>query len=55
MSMTTARELQSAIAGFTAVNNELVKERGALNSMLTPAGERATTEIDSSSSLPRSD
>lgn len=55
MSTTTARELQSAIAGFTAVNNELVKELGALNSMLTPAGERATTEIDSSSSLPRSD
>ena len=35
----TARELQVAIAGFTTINNELVKELGALNSMLTPGGE----------------
>jgi hypothetical protein len=51
----TARELQSAIAGFTTVNNELVKELGALNSMLTPANERGTTEIDHSSGVPNHD
>ena len=51
----TARELQSAIAGFTAVNNELLKEMGALNSMLTPASERGMTEIESSSGVPEVD
>jgi len=55
MSTRTARELQSAIAGFTTVNNELIKELGALNSMLTPASERGTTEIDSSPGEPESD
>ena len=55
VSTRTARELQSAIAGFTTVNNELVKELGALSSMLTPASERGTTEIDPASSLPESD
>ena len=35
LSTKTAQELQSAIAGFTTVNNELVKELAALNSMLT--------------------
>jgi cell division septum initiation protein DivIVA len=50
LSTKTAQELQSAIAGFTTVNNELVKELGALNSMLTPAGERGMTQIDPSSS-----
>jgi len=55
MSTRTARELQSAIAGFTTVNNELVKELGALNSMLTPASEGETTEIDPSTSVPESD
>jgi hypothetical protein len=47
-STTTARELQSAIAGFTTVNTELVKELGALNSMLAPANARGVTEIDPS-------
>jgi hypothetical protein len=47
-STTTARELQTAIAGFTAVNNELLKELGSLNHMLTPANERGMSEIESS-------
>ena len=55
ISTRTARELQSAIAGFTTVNNELAKELGALNSMLTSASERGTTEIDPSTSVPESD
>ncbi len=54
-STNTARELQSAIAGFTTVNNELVKELGALNAMLTPANERGMTEIDPSTGVPESD
>jgi hypothetical protein len=44
----TARELQTAIAGFTAVNNELLKELGSLNDMLTPAIDRGVSEIESS-------
>jgi cell division septum initiation protein DivIVA len=44
----TARELQSAIAGFTTVNNELLKELGALNSMLNPASEQGMNEIEAS-------
>lgn len=55
VSKQTARELQSAIVGFTTVNAELVKELGALSSMLTPASERGMTEIDTSSSVPDSD
>jgi hypothetical protein len=55
VSTRTARELQSAIAGFTTVNIELVKELGALSSMLTPASERGTTELDPSSSAPERD
>ena len=51
----TAQELQSAIAGFTTVNNELLKELGALNSMLTPASERGMTEIERSSGVPETD
>ena len=51
----TARELQSAITGFTAVNSELLKELGALNNMLTPANDRGMTEIDPPSDLPESD
>ena len=51
----TARELQSAIAGFTTVNNELLKELGSLNSMLTPASERGLTELEPSSGVPESD
>ncbi len=51
-SMTTTRELQSAIAGFTAVNGELLKELGALNSMLAPPGERGIGEFEWSSGLP---
>jgi cell division septum initiation protein DivIVA len=54
LSTKTAQELQSAIAGFTTVNNELVKELGALNSMLTPASERGMTQIDHSSGEPGS-
>jgi hypothetical protein len=40
VSTKAARELQTAIGGFTTVNTALVKELGALNSMLTPGGER---------------
>jgi hypothetical protein len=40
MATATARELQAAIAGFTTVNHELVKELGTLNAMLTPASEQ---------------
>jgi hypothetical protein len=49
VSKQTARELQSAIVGFTTVNTELVKELGALSSMLTPTSEQGTAEIDPSS------
>jgi uncharacterized coiled-coil DUF342 family protein len=48
LSTKTAQELQSAIAGFTTVNNELVRELGALNSMLTPASEQGVRQIDHS-------
>jgi prefoldin subunit 5 len=48
VSTKTARELQAAIAGFTTVNNELVKELGALNSMLTPGSDRGIGELDRS-------
>ena len=54
LSTRTAQELQSAIAGFTTVNNELVKELGALNSMLTPTSERGMAQIDYSSHEPGS-
>jgi cell division septum initiation protein DivIVA len=54
VSTKTAQELQSAIAGFTTVNNELVKELGALNAMLTPASERGMSELDRSSSVSES-
>ena len=50
----TARELQTAIAGFTTVNSELVKELGALNAMLNPPSERRMTKIDPSSGVPES-
>ncbi len=36
----TAQELQSAIAGFSMVNTELVKELGVLNAMLTSTTDR---------------
>jgi cell division septum initiation protein DivIVA len=55
VSTRTARELQSAIAGFTTVNSELVKELGALSSMLAPASERAMNQIDPASAAPESD
>ena len=45
VSARTARELQSAIAGFTAVNTELVRELGALSSMLTPADDHDVSEL----------
>ena len=51
----TARELQSAIAGFTTVNHELLKELGSLNVMLAPNNERGMTEIDRSSGVPEGD
>jgi hypothetical protein len=50
----TARELQTAITGFTAVNNELLKELGSLNHMLTPANDRGVSEIECSGA-PESD
>src|SRR5271169_1842018 len=50
----TAQELQSAIAGFTTVNNELLKELDALNTMMTPANEPGMTEIDPSSGVSES-
>jgi cell division septum initiation protein DivIVA len=40
----TAQDLQAAIAGFSDVNSELIKELGVLNAMLTP---RTRSEIDS--------
>jgi cell division septum initiation protein DivIVA len=46
----TTSELQAAITGFTAVNNELLKELGTLNEMLTPASERGISEIEPFSS-----
>jgi hypothetical protein len=55
LSTKTAQELQSAIAGFTSVNNELVKELGALNSMLTPTSERGVAQIDYSPGEPGKD
>jgi cell division septum initiation protein DivIVA len=45
-STSTVRELQSAIAGFTTVNAELLKELGSLNSMLSPGSNRTTAETD---------
>jgi cell division septum initiation protein DivIVA len=54
LSTKTAQELQSAIAGFTTVNNELVKELGELTSMLTPASQRGAPQIDHSSGEPGS-
>ena len=51
----TARELQSAITGFTAVNSKLLEELSALNTMLTPASDRGMTEIDPPSDVPESD
>ena len=55
VSTRTARELQSAIAGFTTVNSELVKELGALSSMLAPASERGMNELDPASGVPEID
>jgi hypothetical protein len=48
----TVRELQLAIAGFTTINSELVKELGALNSMLTPGSEPVRHERIPGSSSP---
>jgi len=42
----TAQELQVAITGFTKVNGELVKELGALYSMLAPATEQPRAKIE---------
>jgi chromosome segregation ATPase len=46
----TAQELQAAIAGFSSVNSELVKELGALNAMLTHSSDRGTERLDGPSS-----
>ncbi len=50
----TAEGLQAAIAGFTTVNNELLKELGALNGMMAPASERVMLHFDPSSGVPES-
>jgi chromosome segregation ATPase len=42
----TAHELQSAIAGFASVNNELIKELTALNAMLAPSNNRMAPPTD---------
>jgi len=44
----TAQELQSAIAGFASVNNELIRELSALNAMLAPSNNRVAPPIDRS-------
>jgi cell division septum initiation protein DivIVA len=36
----TTKELQGAIAGFTTVNSELLKELSALNTIMTRSGDR---------------
>lgn len=45
-STSTIGELQSAIAGFTTVNAELLKELGTLNSMLSPGSKRTAGRSD---------
>jgi hypothetical protein len=45
----TVRELQSAIAGFTTVNSELLKELGTLNGMLAPDDRHGAVSSDPSS------
>jgi len=47
-SKATTRELQVAIAGFTSVNHELLRELGALNSMLDPEIATGTSQTGSS-------
>jgi chromosome segregation ATPase len=42
----TAQELQSAIAGFANVNNELIRELSALNAMLDPTNGRVGQPLD---------
>lgn len=51
----TARELHAAIAGFSSVNNELVKELSALNAALLPADEQRNLERDLPSGESESD
>jgi cell division septum initiation protein DivIVA len=55
LSTRSAQELQSAIAGFTTVNTQLLQELGELNSMLAPAHDRRTNQIESASVPPVSD
>lgn len=43
----TVRELQAAIAGFTTVNAELLRELGSLNTILTSDGQQPVRTIDS--------
>jgi len=56
-STATVRELQSAIAGFTTVNAELLKELGTLNGMLSPKSDQGVDEVDApaAAELKRSD
>src|ERR1700733_14212820 len=51
----TARELQTAITGFTTVNTQLLQELNALNSMLTSASDREANEIEPASDLSETD
>ena len=46
VSARAAKDLQSAIAGFTVVNSALVNELTALNNMLTPPAEQKIDTID---------
>jgi cell division septum initiation protein DivIVA len=50
ISTATARELQSAIAGFSAVNSELIKELSSLNGALTSSNEPAPDSLGPSES-----
>jgi dsDNA-specific endonuclease/ATPase MutS2 len=51
-SQATARELQVAIAGFTSVNHQLLKELDALNSVLTPGNETEGDQVGRSAAPP---
>lgn len=51
----TVGELQAAIAGFTTVNAELVKELGTLNGMLNSSGVQGMAQLDPSSGTASSD
>jgi hypothetical protein len=46
-----AQELQVAIVGFTTVNNELIKELNAINTLLRPLVDRRFDSLDPESTL----